>query len=132
MPARPGTPGGYATAVVFSNLTGRADEVPTLQGEVTFSRPQVVATAIQDVHSFVPEVQLNARSGAFTLTAIIPQDHSWLDASVIIGASCSMKFSNGRTYSLQGVTIVTDPVQAQLVAGTTNELSFVFASSSET
>jgi hypothetical protein len=129
MPVRNQTPGSHAAAIIFSNIPGRADQSPVLQGDVTLVPTQRTHEMLQDVHSPQPyfrEIEIPAQ---FRITVLTTDALPWL--SDVVGAAARIQFTNGRVVTASGVTNVTNPIEKNVVQGTTNELAFACSSLTE-
>ncbi len=131
MPRKRDNPGGQATAIQFSGLNGKSAQVPTLQGTVNYKPPQTVKEPIEDVHSPIPQYKTSFKYGSISMTLVLPVDTSWIRSDVISDSLLNVTFLNGFSIAFSGVTMTGDGVEQDLTAGTTNELTFTFVSSTE-
>lgn len=131
MPAKQNVSGGQASAIQFQNLVEFSDQVPVLTGKVLYREPQVVNDEIDDLHSLTPAFRSRHVPGEIKMTLKIPVDSAWLRGNILFEVDLDVVFSNGLAISFSGVTLKGDPVEKELTAGTTNELTFGFISATE-
>jgi hypothetical protein len=130
MPPRTQTPGSHAGSIIFSNIPGRGDQSPVLQGDVTVIPQQTVRELVADVHSPLPYYKEMTIPAQIKLGGVLTTDSlPWL--SDVVGASVRIQYTNGRVVTATGVTNITNPIEKNTVQGTTNELVFACVSVTE-
>lgn len=129
MPRRDRAMGGHASAISFTRLRGAPSQSPTLKGTVTYRPKQITREPIEDAHSdelFYIEKLVH---GHIKMT-FIASDLSWLAG--VVGADLQVVYTNGVILTAVGVVLIGDPVEIEQTAGTSNELTFSYASASLT
>ncbi len=126
------TPGGQVSAITFSGLKGGfGDRSLIVKGTVTFRPSDIKREPIDDANSFFPLYKVSQVTGMLKLAFVLPQDSSWIRASVLSVCQITVVYLNGLTQTFDRTSLVSDPVEFNLTEGATNELSFLFESATE-
>lgn len=125
-------PGGQVSAITFTNLKGGVgDRSLIVKGAVTFRPPDIKREEIDDANSLDPQFKIALVRGMLKMAFVLPQDSSWILASVLAVCQITVVYLNGLVQSFTEASLVSDPVELDLTEGSTNQLTFIIGSVTE-